>query len=173
MTISSDDTNGRQRLVQWDDPMATAQAAFRMSGLAFLQAMQRREVPGPPIAHLIGFDIAEVEAGRVVFTTEPAEYHYNPVGAIHGGLGATLLDSALACAILTMLPAGVGSTTIELHINYVRPLSVQTGKIFATGEVIHSGRTIATAQGRITDAAGKLYAHATTTCLILRPEGGG
>jgi len=72
-----------------------------------------------------------------------------------------------------MLPAGVGSTTIELHINYVRPLSVQTGKIFATGEVIHSGRTIATAQGRITDAAGKLYAHATTTCLILRPEGGG
>lgn len=167
--MSDDQHVKRVRTVEWADPFVTAQAAATMSGLEFLQAMANGEVPPPPIGKLMNFGVTEVENGRVVFTAQPGEFHYNPVGAIHGGFAATLLDSAMACSILSTLPAGIGSTTVELHINYVRPLGVDVGEVFCTGEVIHAGKTVATAQGRLTDAAGKLYAHGTTTCLILRP----
>lgn len=165
----ADDSSNRTRTVQWADPFETARHATTMSGLEFLQAMASGEIPQPPIALLMNFGVAEAENGRVVFTVVPGEYHYNPVGIVHGGLAATLLDSAMACSIISTLPAGVGSTTVELHINYVRPLVLDSGKLFCTGEVIHAGRTVATAQGRLTDETGKLYAHGTTTCLILRP----
>lgn len=161
----------RSRTVEWSDPFETARIAAGMSGLEFLQALARGEIPPPPIGSLMNFIAAEVEQGRVVFTAVPGEYHYNPVGAIHGGFAATLLDTAMACSILSTLPAGVGSTTVELHINYIRPLALESGKLFCTGEIIHVGRTMATAQGRLTDASGKLYAHGTTTCMILRLEG--
>lgn len=112
----------------------------------------------------------EIGPGKAVFTFLPAEYHYNPIGSVHGGIASTLLDSALGCAVHTTLPAGAAYTTLELHVNFLRPLTRETGLIRCEGEIIHSGRTVATAQARLVDAAGKLYGHATTTCMIFRPD---
>jgi uncharacterized protein (TIGR00369 family) len=114
----------------------------------------------------------EVEEGRVVFEVEPAEYHYNPIGAVHGGLACTLADSAMGCAVHSTLPAGVGYTTVEIKTNLLRPISVRTGTLRCEGTTIHVGGRIATAEARLTDAAGKLYAHATTTCMIFRDGSG-
>lgn len=158
----------RERTITWADPLATAAAAMQMSGLEYLQAIQRQQLPAPPIASLMGYDLTEVGHGRVVFVVSPDECHYNPLGVVHGGLLATVMDSAMACAIHTMLARGEGSTTIELHINYVRPVTTQTGLLRCEGEVIHRGGRIATAQGRVFDQSGLLYAHGTTTCLIFR-----
>ncbi len=158
----------RTRTITWEDPMIGAKKARSMSGLEYLCAMQNGEIPPPPIAVLINMNVTEVEKGRVVFTVEPAEYHYNPIGTVHGGLAATLLDSALGCAIQTTLPVGVGYTTLEIKVNYIRSMTSNTGTVYCEGKVIYTGGRIATAEGRITDAAGKLYAHATTTCIILR-----
>ena len=162
--------SARTLTITWDDPMITANAGRGQSGLAFLQRMMQGEIPPPPIAKLMDFRLSEVSEGKAVFTCMPAEQHYNPIGVVHGGLAATLLDSAMGCAVQSMLPEGVGYTTAELHINLVRAFTSTTGLIRAEAEVIHSGRRMATAQGRIVDAQGKLYAHGSTTCLVLTPE---
>jgi uncharacterized protein (TIGR00369 family) len=128
------------------------------------------EVPPPPVAQLLGMGIAEIEVGRVVFTMNPAEYHYNPIGTVHGGVISTLCDSAMGCAIQSTLPAGVGYTTVELKVNFLRPLLVTSGTVRCEGRTIHVGGRIATAEARVVDAEGRLYAHATTTCMIFRPE---
>lgn len=164
--------NGRVRTVGWEDPMVSAKAARGMSGLEFLRAIARGELPAPPMIRLLGFEVSEVEEGRVVFTVEPAEYHYNPIGTAHGGLACTLADSAMGCAVHTMLPAGVGYTTVELKTNLLRPITTGTGLLSCEGRTIHVGGRIATAEARITDGTGKLYAHATTTCMVFR-EGAG
>jgi uncharacterized protein (TIGR00369 family) len=134
--------------------------------MEFLQAILAGQFPPPPIASLLNFALVEVTAGRAVFATEPAEYHYNPIGSVHGGIAATLLDSAMGCAVHSTLPAGASYTTIELHINYIRPMTTDTGRIRAVGEVIHVGRRQAIAQGWLRGEDEKLYGHATTTCLI-------
>jgi uncharacterized protein (TIGR00369 family) len=149
--------------------MIGAQAAMTMSGMEYLQAMFRGELPPPPMMALMNIGAGEIEEGRVVFSVDPAEYHYNPIGSVHGGVACTLFDSAMGCAIHSTLPAGVGYTTLELKVNFLRPLSVDTGRVSCEGKVIHVGSRIATAEGRLFDAAGKLYGHATTTCIILRP----
>ena len=160
----------RSRTITWDDPQRVSEAVQKLSGLEWLHAVGRGEAPPPPIMKLMGVQPLEAAAGRVVFTLQPAEYHYNPSGVVHGGVISTLLDTAMACAVFSLLPAGVGSTTIELHVNFLRPITVETGELRCEGEIVHAGRTIATAQGRLLDAAGKLYAHATTTCMIVRPS---
>jgi uncharacterized protein (TIGR00369 family) len=162
-------TDSHSVTVTWEDPSIVAQAARTMTGLDFLQKIASGEVPPPPIMRLINFQGAEASEGKVVFTCTPSEQHYSVLAMVHGGVAATLLDTALGCSIHSMLPMGVSYTTLELHINYVRPLTINTGLIRCEGEVIHLGRTVATAQARIVDASGKLYAHATTTCMILRP----
>ncbi len=159
----------RTRTITWEDPTIGAKKGRTMSGLDYLRAIKNGEIPPPPIAVLVNMDVAEVEEGRIVFTAEPAEYHYNPIGSVHGGLAATLLDSALGCAIHTMLPAGVGYTTLEIKVNYLRPMTLNTGTVYCEAKVIHIGGRIATSEARVTDAAGKLYAHGTTTCIILKP----
>jgi uncharacterized protein (TIGR00369 family) len=164
---------GRTRTITWEDPTAAVQTGKTISGIAYLQAMQSGELPPPPIAVLLGMTITEVSEGRVVFVAEPSEYHYNPLGTVHGGVMATLLDSALGCAVQSMLPTGTSYTTVELKVNYLRPVTERTGTIYAEGKIIHVGGRIATAEGRLTDAVGKLYAHATTTCIILRPSSNG
>ena len=143
--------------------------AATMSGLDILRSMQGGKLPSPPMADLLGFAISEVEEGRVTFVSAPSFQHYNPLGSVHGGYIATLLDSAMGCAVHTLLDAGVRYTTVELKINYLRAVTEATGQVKAEGAVIHCGRTIATADGRLTDADGRLYAHATTTCLIMPP----
>ncbi|MDX2004651.1 MAG: PaaI family thioesterase [Meiothermus sp.] len=158
----------RERSFTWQDPMIGASAARDLSGLEYLQAMQRGELPWPPIGQLMNFQPHEVEAGRVVFRFTPAEYHYNPIGSVHGGVACTLLDSVMGCAVHSQLPKGVGYTTLELKVNYLRPMTAQTGEVFCEGRVIYLGGRQATAEGYIKDGAGKVYAHSTTTCMIFR-----
>lgn len=136
------------------------------TGLEIMQALLRGELPYPPISETLGFYLIEVGDGHAVFQGEPQFKHYNPLGTVHGGWYATLLDSALGCAVQTKLPAGTGYTTAELGLNIVRAASDKTGPLRAIGKVIHSGRQMATAEARIVGPDGKLYAHATTTCFI-------
>jgi uncharacterized protein (TIGR00369 family) len=159
----------RTRTFSWEDPRALAEAGRGLSGLEFLRRVVAGELPRPPIAALMNFSVAEVSEGRAVFTAEPAEYHYNPIGVVHGGLAATLLDSAMGCAVHSTLPAGAGYTTLEVKVNFVSPLTAETGRVRCEARVIHVGGRTATAEGRVVDEAGKLYAHGTTTCIIFRP----
>ena len=159
----------RTRTITWEDPAPGARVGRTMSGLDYLKALQEGVIPPPPIAVLMDMSIVEVSEGRVVFAAQPAEYHYNPLGTVHGGLAATLLDSAMGCAVHSTLPAVTGYTTLELKVNYLRPMTHETGPVYCEGKVIHVGGRIATAEGRLTDADGRLYAHGTTTCIILRP----
>jgi uncharacterized protein (TIGR00369 family) len=135
-------------------------------GLTFLRGLLAGQFPAPPITQTLGFTLAEVDPGRAVFTGEPQFRHYNPNGSVHGGFAMTLLDSALACAIHTTLLKGETYTTLEIKVNLVRPLTQNTGLVRAEGRVIHRGRTLGTSEGDIKDSGGKLYAHATTTCMI-------
>lgn len=146
-----------------------AEAGRHKSGLEFLRSIISGELPAPPIAVTLGFRLAEADPGRVVFVVQPAEYHYNPIGVVHGGLAATLLDSSMSCAVQSALPAGVGYTTLEIKVNFIRPITLGVGELRCEGTVIHGGSRTATAEGRLIDQTGKLYAHGTTTCIILRP----
>lgn len=140
-------------------------------GLSFLQAIVDGTLPGPPIAETLGFTLVEVSEGRALFQSVPAFKHYNPIGVVHGGYAATLLDSAVGCAVHTTLAKGEGYTTLELKLNLVRAITQNTGLLSAEGKLIHRGRTVATADGYLRDAKGRLYAHATTTCMIFPAKG--
>lgn len=165
-----DTSSPRARAITWSDPLISAQAARTMSGRDFLEAITRGDVPIPPILSLLGIMPQEVRDGSTVFIVDPAEYHYNPIGTVHGGLLSTLCDSAMGCAIHSLLPGGTSYTTLELKVNFLRPLTLATGRVTCTGSVIHLGNRVATAEARVAGQDGKLYAHATTTCLILRAE---
>ncbi len=141
-------------------------AAAGKTGLEVLEAMLRGELPYPHIADTLEFALIEVAAGRAVFQGTPQLKHYNPMGTVHGGWYATLLDSALGCAVQSTLPAGRAYTTVELGMNIVRAASHRSGPLRAIGSVLHCGRQLATAEARIVDPDGRLYAHATTTCLV-------
>jgi uncharacterized protein (TIGR00369 family) len=146
--------------------VATREQLRERSGLDFLGAIGAGELPPPPINDLMGIVPISVEPGRAVFQGTPGKQHYNPSGSVHGGYAATMLDTAVGCAIHTMLPAGKGFTTLELKINYIRAMNEDTGPVRAEGKVITLGGQVGIAEGRITDAGGKLYAFATTTCLV-------
>nr|WP_137937719.1 PaaI family thioesterase [Chitinivorax sp. B] len=167
MTDAHTDLTARTQTFSWEDPMIGAAAARSLSGLEYLQRILNKEIPVPPIMELIGFRFVTVEQGLVAFEFEPAEPHYNPIGTVHGGIISTLLDSAMGCCIHTMLPAGVGYSTLEIKVNFVRPVSVKTGTLRCEAKVIHTGSKAATSEGRLVDRDGKLYAHGTTTCIIL------
>ncbi len=137
-----------------------------LTGLQVMHAMLAGELPYPHIAETLDFALIEVGPGTATFQGTPQLKHYNPLGSVHGGWYATLLDSALGCAVHTMMPAGRGYTTAELGLNIVRAASTRTGPLRAIGTVIHCGRQLATAEARIVGADGKIYAHATTTCLV-------
>ena len=163
---------GRSLTVTWHDPVELAAAGRSLSGLDFLRAIRDGSLPAPPIAELLGFRLTEVEPGHAVFEITPAERHYNPIGVVHGGLAMTLLDSAMSCSVQTRMPAGGGSTTLEAKINLVRAITQKSGRLRAIGKLVHLGGRIATAEGRLEDASGKLYAHGTTTCIVLAPSEG-
>ena len=141
-------------------------------GLSFLKAIVSGELPAPPIAETLGFQLVEVAEGRALFQGVPAFRHYNPIGVVHGGYAATLLDSAVGCAVHSTLAKGEGYTTLELKINLVRAITEKTGRVSAEGKLLYRGRTVGTAEGYLRDDAGKLYAHATTTCMIFPVKGG-
>ncbi len=156
----------RSRTFTWANPLATASRGRELSGLEFLHAIIAGDLPPPPIANALGFQLSEASPGMAVFTVTPAEFHYNPIGVVHGGLAATLLDSAMSCAVQTSVPAGKGYTTLELKVNLVRAITMKTGPMRAEGKIIHAGSRVGTAEGRLVDAEGRVYAHGTTTCMI-------
>lgn len=139
-----------------------------MSGLEVMRAVGRGDLPAPGIAVTLGMTLAEVDDGVCTFQITPDDRMTNPLGTIHGGIAATLLDSCMGCAVHTTLPASVGYTTAQLNVHYLRAMTPGMGPVRATGSVIHRGRTQSTAEGKLYDGAGRLIAHATTTCLILR-----
>jgi uncharacterized protein (TIGR00369 family) len=146
--------------------IATREQVAGKSGLALFQAMLAGELPAPPISQTLDFILAEAEFGRVAFHGRPSLAHYNPMGVVHGGWFATLLDSALGCAVQSVQPAGKAYTTAELKVNIVRPLSDKMPFVRAEAQVVHNGGRMATAEGRLTGADGKLYAHGSTTCFV-------
>jgi uncharacterized protein (TIGR00369 family) len=150
------------------DPREVAAKGRELSGMEYIRAICEGKLPAPPISQLMGFRGVSAEPGRAVFEMEPGPQHYNPIGSVHGGVALTLLDSAMGCAVHTLLEAGVGYTTLEVKTNFVRPITADTGLIRCEGIVIHQGSRIATAEGKLTDSSGKLLAHGTTTCLIFR-----
>lgn len=157
----------RQRLLTWDDPLALTAQVRGLSGLDVLAQVVRGELPQWPMTRLMGLTLAEAAPGRAVVEATPAEWHYNPSGVVHGGFAATLLDTAVGCAVFTTIAAGQSYTTIELKVNYLKPITAATGRVRGIGTVLHRGGRTAMAEGRLEDEAGVLLAHATTTCLLL------
>ena len=152
--------------------VAPADVLLARDGMSFLQAIVAGELPTPPITETLGFALVEVSEGRAVFAGVPEFKHYNPIGVVHGGYAATLLDSAVGCAVHSTLAKGEGYTTLELKLNLVRAITKETGQVLAEGRILHRGRSVATAEGYLRDEAGKLYAHATTTCMIFPAKTG-
>jgi uncharacterized protein (TIGR00369 family) len=140
-----------------------------MSGLQYMRKIMTGELPPSGMVQLLGLKLVEVSEGRAVFTVQPGENHYNGLGIAHGGLAAALLDSALGCAINAMMPAGKVFTTLEMKINYVRPITRERGELRCEANAIHAGGRVATAEGRVTDVDGRIYAHGTATCMLFRP----
>ena len=160
----------RTRTYTWDDPFALSEAMAGRSGrsgLELMQLMAAGEISPPPIAETLGFRLVEAERGYALFECEPAEYHYNPIGTVHAGLAMTLMDSAMGLAFVTTLDEPAGWTTLEVKANFTRALTAETGMIRCTGSIVHPGRRVATTEARIEDARGRLYAHATSTILVL------
>ncbi len=157
----------RTRTYSWDDPFALRDRMAGHSGLELMELMASGELSQPPIAETLGFTLVAVERGRVVFECRPAEFHYNPIGVAHAGLAMTLMDSAMGCAFVTTLEQPVPWTTLEVKSNFTRALTVDTGVVRCTGTIVHPGRTVATTEARVEDGAGKLYAHGTSTILVI------
>jgi uncharacterized protein (TIGR00369 family) len=173
-TVSKDaaatgnDDWGRQqsRTVTWHDPTPTVERGLSMPGIDYLKAMIAGELPPPPMARLMQFDLVDVEPGKVVVTGEPDASMYNPNGAIHGGLVCTVLDSVAGLALHSTLPAGKGYTSIEIKVNYLKPVRLDAGPLTATGTVVKSGARVGFTEGVVTDASGKVVATATSTLLV-------
>jgi uncharacterized protein (TIGR00369 family) len=170
----------RRREYSWTDPSSTVAALAGRSGIEVLQAMAAGLLPAPPVMQTLDIEAVAFEVGRAVFSLMPAEMHYNPLGSVHGGVIATLLDSAAGCAVHSVLPVGSGYTSVDLNTKFLRAVSVDSGRITAEGVVLNRGGRTALAQATLTDERGRLLAHATSTCLIFdlpevvtTPTGGG
>jgi uncharacterized protein (TIGR00369 family) len=161
--------HARQRTYQWDDPAVAAAAARKLDGLTFFREIMAGRLPAPPIMATLGISAVAFEKGRAVFEVTPAEYHYNPIGSVHGGVYATICDSACGCAVHTMLPAGAYYTSLDLDTRFIRPITSSTGRLTCEGTVDYIGSRTALARARLVNADGKLFAQATSNCLIFRP----
>jgi uncharacterized protein (TIGR00369 family) len=165
--MTATDTS-RTRTYSWADPAALAAAGAGLTGLELMRKFASGELPPPPIIAMLEASVFEVEEGRVVFTLTPAEWMFNPIGSVHGGVAATLLDSCMGCAVHTVLKPDSGYTTGDLHIRYLRAMTTETGPVLAEGKVVHAGRRQATAEGRLyMQSTGKLIATGDTACVIL------
>ena len=160
----------RVRTYSWEDPSVSAAAMAHRSGLEILKAISTGEIPAPPVMHTLGISGVEVDDGRMIFCLEPQEFHYNPLGTVHGGVLATLLDSAAGCAVHTTLPAGVAYTSLDLTTKFLRPVTVRSGTLRCEGTVLSRGSRVALAQAQVFDGAERLVAHATSSCLIFPIE---
>jgi uncharacterized protein (TIGR00369 family) len=164
MTQTQDGT--RTRTYSWTDPAQHAAVLATTSGLDLMRKMQAGELPPPPIMNLIDMAGMEVEEGSITFYLDPQEFHYNPLGSMHGGVISTLLDSAAACSLHSTLPAGVGYTSLDLNVKFLRPVTVRSGRLKCQGSVLQKGRRTALTEARLTDLEGRLVAHAMSSCMI-------
>ncbi|BAL91488.1 hypothetical protein AMIS_62680 [Actinoplanes missouriensis 431] len=171
MTQTQDPATLRTRTFGWSDPAEHASRLGRRSGMEILQAMAAGELPPPPIMNLIDAAGLHAEEGSVTITLDPQEFHYNPLGTVHGGVISTLLDTAAACSVHSTLPAGVGYTSMDLNVKFLRAVTVESGRLTCTGAVLQQGRRTALAEARLVDAAGRLVAHATSSCLLFEMPG--
>ena len=160
-------TNTRSLQVTWEDPAPAAREAGSMSGLEYLRGIIAGRFPAAPISRVLGFALVEVEEGRAVFAVQPAEHHYNPIGLVHGGLLATVLDSAMGCAVHSTLATGGAYTTLEIKVNFTRPVRMDSGLLRCEAKIVHRGKQTATAEGVVRDQQGRVCAHGTTTCLLM------
>jgi uncharacterized protein (TIGR00369 family) len=160
----------RTRTITWHDPLEAAGLSRKLTGLEFLHRISSGLIAPPPVAELVGFEPVYVMPGRVVFEYEPREEHYNPLGSVHGGILTTVLDTVMGCAVQSLLDEGVGYATIELKTSFVRPVKLATGLLRAEGVVVHGGSRVSTAEAKLFDREGTLYAHATSSSLILAGE---
>jgi len=161
----------RSKTITWQDPMVGAQKAMQMNGIDYLQAMTDGQIPLPPLLFTLDFKAVGFEKGQAIFSFEPQEFHYNPIGSVHGGVISAILDSAMGCTIHSVLEAGTGYTTLELKVNFIKAITIKTGKLQAIGKIIHNGKSTALVEAQLIDANGTLYAHAVSTCMILKPAG--
>ncbi|MEU4688546.1 PaaI family thioesterase [Actinoplanes sp. NPDC023714] len=161
----------RTRTFAWSDPAEHASLLGRRGGLELLRAMAAGELPPPPVFHLIGAAGMVAEEGSVTIELDPQEFHYNPLGTVHGGVISTLLDTAAACSVHSTLPAGVGYTSMDLNVKFLRAVTVNSGRLTCTGTVLQRGRRTALAEARLVDGSGRLVAHATSSCMIFELPG--
>ena len=166
--MAADEVSARSRSFTWEDPLPPLASSRELDGLSYIRAMIAGDYPPPPIASLMNFWLVSAELGEAVFECEPGEYHYNPLGMIHGGLACTLLDSVVGCAGHTTLPVGVGYTSIDLNVSYLRPILSTTGLLRATGKVVKGGQRVIFVSGELTDGAGTVLATATSSLLVLQ-----
>jgi uncharacterized protein (TIGR00369 family) len=162
--------NTETRTYDYDTRPFDPATALAIPGIDYMRGIIRGDFPAPPITATLGFTIVEVDSGHAIFEGTPGRFVYNPIGSVHGGYAATLLDSAMGCAVHTTLPAGKAYTTVDLAVSYVRAITEKSGTLRAEAKVIHTGSSIVTAEGRVVGADGTLYAHGTTTCLVLTPR---
>lgn len=156
----------RERTVSWHDPAPTTKTGLGLAGIDYVRAMVDGELPPPPISGLVNMALVEAEPGRVVFTCEPGEWAYNPIGTIHGGIVCTLLDSVCGCALHTVLPQGKGYTSVEIKVNYLKTVHPSSGPLRATGTVVKAGSRVGFTEGVVTNAKGEVVATATSTLLL-------
>ena len=164
--MPADKASKRQRTISWEDPKPARRRARELSGLEYFDKMRRGEIAAPPFVHLLGMEVFDAGKGRFVMTLEPQECHYNPMGCVHGGVLATLLDSVMSAAVHTALPAGKGYLTLEMKVNFIRPVFATGGEVMAEGTLVSSNQRVATSEGRIIDVTGRLCATGTGTCLV-------
>ena len=161
--------DSRSRVIEWKDPVPPGKAAFGMDGMTYLTALLDGEIPPPPITAVMNMTLQSIEKGRAVFTLTPDESLYNPIGAVHGGAICTILDSAAGCAVHSTLEPGWAYTSIDLNVTYLRPVTLSTGRVVATGTVVKGGKRVSYASGEVRDAAGALIATATGSLLMMPP----
>jgi uncharacterized protein (TIGR00369 family) len=159
----------RKRIITWDDPQLNKRAALgSMSGLDYLKAIKEGTISPPPAARLIGYTVAEVDKGSVVFELQPREYHYNPFATVHGGILSTLLDTAMTASVLSTLPSGFSCSTIEIKVNFIKTVTAETGMVRCEARPIHSGKNLAFVEGRLKDGNDVLLAFGVSTCSIFQ-----
>jgi len=158
--------NTRTRTITWQDTKLNTRASDTISGYDYLCSIRDGKIEPPPAAKLIGYRIREVEEGNVVFEFEPAEYHYNPFASVHGGIVTTLLDTTMTATVLSTLSTGFTCSTLEIKVNFIRPITCRSGTIHCKANILHQGRHIASVEAKIFDSREKLYAHAMSTCMI-------
>lgn len=156
------------RTFHWEDTAKGLEAAAKLSGLDYLNAMSLGTLPFSPLVKTLDFTVESIEKGKVIFGFTPGEFHYNPLGSVHGGVISALLDSAMGCTLHSILEAGSGYTTLELKTNFLKAVTTATGPLKAIGHIIHAGSRTALVEAKLTDEQGKIYAHGTSTCLILK-----